>query len=56
MFFEYYYPNKKDAILIHIQDQEDNGLLVTYINGLKSKYIISKQEAYRLKNILEHNR
>jgi hypothetical protein len=28
--------------------------LVTYINGIKSKYIISKTEAYRLKNILEH--
>jgi translation initiation factor 1 (eIF-1/SUI1) len=54
MFFEYYYPNKKDAILIHIQDKEDNGLLVTYINGFKSKYIITKHEAYRLKNILEN--
>ena len=54
MFFEYYYPNKKDAILIHIQDKEDNGLLVTYINGIKSKYIISKSEACRLKNILEN--
>lgn len=52
MFFKYYYPNKADAILIHIQDQEDNGLLVTYINGFKSKYIISKREAHRLKNIL----
>ena len=55
MFFKYYYPNKVDAILIHIQEQEDNGLLVTYINGFKSKYIISKPEAYRLKNILENN-
>ena len=54
MFFEYYYPNKKDAILIHIQDQDNDGLLVTYINGFKSKYIISKREAYRLKNILEN--
>jgi hypothetical protein len=54
MFFEYYYPNNKDAILIHIQDQDNDGLLVTYINGFKSKYIISKQEAYRLKNILEN--
>jgi len=54
MFFEYYYPNKKDAILIHIQEQEDDGLLVTYINGFKSKYIISKTEAHRLKNILEN--
>jgi len=55
MFFEYHYPNKEDAILIHIQDQDTNGLLVTYINGIKSKYIIGKQEAYRLKNILENN-
>lgn len=54
MFFEYYYPNNKDAILIHIQDQDNDGLLVTYINGFKSKYIISKAEAYRLKNILEN--
>ena len=53
MFFEYYYSNKKHAILIHIQDQDNDGLLVTYINGFKSKYIISKTEAYRLKNILE---
>ena len=55
MFFEYHYQNKEDAILIHIQDQDTNGLLITYINGFKSKYIISKQEAYRLKNILENN-
>ena len=54
MFFEYYYPNKQDAILIYIQDQDDDGLLVTYNNGFKSKYIISKAEAYRLKNILEN--
>jgi hypothetical protein len=54
MFFEYHYPNKEDAILIHIPDQDSDGLLVTYINGFKSKYIISKQEAYRLKNILEN--
>lgn len=55
MFFEYHYPNKEDAILINIQDQDTNGLLVTYISGIKSKYIIGKQEAYRLKNILENN-
>jgi len=54
MFFRYYYPNKKDAILIHIQDQDNDGLLVTYINGFKSKYIFSKREAYRLKNMLEN--
>ena len=53
MYFEYHYPNKEDAILISIQDQDNDGLLITYINGFKSKYIISKQEAYRLKNILE---
>ena len=55
MYFEYHYPNKEDAILIHIQDQDTNGLLATYINGIKSKYIIGKSEAYRLKNILENN-
>lgn len=52
MFFEYHYPNKEDAILIYIQDQDTSGLLITYINGIKSKYIITKQEAYRLRDIL----
>ena len=54
MFFEYH-PNNEDAIWIIIRDQDNDGLLVTYINGFKSKYTISKTEAYRLKNILENN-
>lgn len=53
MFFEYHI-NTEDIILIYIQDQDSTGLLVTYINGIRSKYIIDKQEAYRLKNILEN--
>lgn len=53
LFFEYYL-NDEDTIRMYIQDQDSNVLLVTYINGLKSKYIMSKREAYRLKNILEN--
>lgn len=53
MFFEYYL-NNEDTIRMYIQDQDPNVLLVTYINGLKSKYIMSKTEAYRLKNMLEN--
>lgn len=53
MFFEHHL-NNIDTIRMYIQDQDPNVLLVTYINGLKSKYIMAKKEAYRLKNILEN--
>lgn len=54
MFFKHHI-NNEDIILIVIQDQNSTGLLVTYINGLKSKFIIDKKEANRLINILENN-
>lgn len=54
MLFEYRV-NSEDIIMIHIQDQDSTGLLVTYINGLKSKFIIDKKETNRLINILENN-